>query len=179
MAKNKADQAKIQEAIEKEEKPKSAFSFAPSSTNGDGESKSAFSFGIAKEQSEKEKGEKEEKKEKKEETTSPIASAPVTLASIAPAPAVKPLGASIATSVPKSKAFGSVEELKLSDNEKEKQKESIPSSPPPLQRAAANELGESAFSFGSLATTAPTKKKKKKKKGETTAHLQRLQKRRK
>ena len=65
MAKNKADQAKIQEAIEKEEKPKSAFSFAPSSTNGDGESKPAFSFGIAKEQSEKEKRRK--RREEREE----------------------------------------------------------------------------------------------------------------
>ena len=55
MAKNKADRAKIQEAIEEEEKPKPAFSFAPSSTSSGGDSKPAFSFGIAKNQPEKKK----------------------------------------------------------------------------------------------------------------------------
>ena len=176
MAKNKADQAKIQEAIEEEEKPKPAFSFAPSSTSSGGDSKPAFSFGIAKNQPEKKKEEeKEEKKEESAEDTTtfpapPVASAPVTLASLAPAPAVKPLGfgtSSIATSVPKSKAFGSVEELKLDDSKEGEKEEDIQSSPPPLQRAAASASSEkTVFSFGSLATAAPAKRKEE---GETSA----------
>ena len=176
MAKNKADRAKIQEAIEEEEKPKPAFSFAPLSTSSGGDSKPAFSFGIAKNQPEKKKeGEEEEKKEESADDTTtfpapPVASAPVTLASLAPAPAVKPLGfgtSSIATSVPKSKAFGSVEELKLDDSKEGEKEEDIQSSPPPLQRAAASASSEkTVFSFGSLATAAPAKRKEE---GETSA----------
>ena len=183
MAKNKADRAKIQEAIEEEEKPKPAFSFAPLSTSSGGDSKPAFSFGIAKNQPEKKKeGEEEEKKEESADDTTtfpapPVASAPVTLASLAPAPAVNPLGfgtASIATSVPKSKAFGSVEEFKLDDSKEGEKEEDIQSSPPPLQRAAASASSEkTVFSFVSLATEAPAKRKEE---GETSALYQRLQK---
>ena len=139
MAKNKADQAKIQVAIEKEEgKPTPAavaFNFAPPATSD----APKFNFGIAKEQPKKE-----------EPVVAPTASlSAFALASKAP-PAVKPLLSTKISSSSKRSAFGSDDEL----NAEGKTSEEPPSSPPQVQRAARGGGANTAFSFGSSQTLA-------------------------